>query len=186
MGARSIYQKACPACAAVVERELERCSCGHVFPPDGADIDQAADENLYEAYLTARIAQGLETLEHARAALRAVPGDYARAVRVMEQVHELRLLHRELEAQRAEAEPSGDDAPCRPERAFATPTEAFRAAQAARAEIIARRVAARACSTCGARLEAGTARCPCGAAAEPTPAGASGARRAGDASPGSG
>jgi hypothetical protein len=166
MGARSIYEKICPVCAAVVAREAERCPCGHDFAGTVVQAMQqaAVDEELYETYLTARLDQGLEALERARTALRDHPGDYVRATRVMEHVHELQGLRRELESQRAKiavARPRMEDA------ASNAPTPAFRAAQTARAEAIARRTAALACSACGSPLEAGIARCACGQSAEP-------------------
>lgn len=152
MGTHDIDEKACPACAAVIGREAERCSCGHLL----VESDQS-DEELYEAYLAARVEQNLEALEQARAALRALPGDYARALRVLEQVHELRMLQRELERQRAPAE--ADLPPQAVNHGFATPTDAFRVAQARRAEAIARRLSERACPACDARLGAAATRC---------------------------
>lgn len=165
MVAGSIYRKTCPACAGVLGREVARCSCGHVFVTEDAGIGgQPSDEDAYEAYIAARIEQGLEALELARAALRALPGDYTRALRVMQQVHELQALRLALESQRAGAGPdAGAETRCPVDRGFATPTEAFRAAEAARAEVVARRTAGGRCPACGCPLAAGSTQCACSA-----------------------
>lgn len=170
MGARSIYDKACPTCAAVLPRDAERCACGHDFASKDADAMQqtAVDDELYETYLTARIEQGLEALELARAALRANAGDYTRALHVMQQVHELRALRLELDGQRAKLAAARHPTKPPGEHASDVPTEAFRAAQAERADAVARRAAARGCSKCGCALEGGVSRCGCGEPADVT------------------
>ncbi|BAU48823.1 hypothetical protein SVA_2273 [Sulfurifustis variabilis] len=171
MGARSIYEKICPACAGVVARAAERCPCGYGFGSEDADATQQSldDEQLYETYLAARLDQGLEALELARAALRARPGDYGCAMRVMQHVHELQVLRRELEGQRAKLAVA-PEAPARVgHRASPVPTDAFRAAQSERAEVVARRTAPGICSACGCPSAANGTRCTCGGPARSTP-----------------
>jgi hypothetical protein len=136
---RSVFQKACPKCSAMVPLETERCDCGYSFslaaPPDNdEDTPMSQDEELYVAYLGARVEQARSVLETARAALVARPGDFAKAVAVMEAVHELRASREELAAE-ITRHPQAASLLQQDKGAVASaqPSEAFRAEQAARA-----------------------------------------------------
>ena len=141
------------------------------------EIPQAVtDEELFAAYLRARLQQALETLNSARDDLAAQPNDFNRAVVVMRRVQELRDLREELDAQQArvgaaraaaglESLAVEEDVPVTAQVvSSAAATEAFRAAQAEQANRIMAALAAkpRTCPSCQALLAADAARCHCG------------------------
>jgi Uncharacterised protein family UPF0547 len=136
---RSVFQKACPNCAAMVPLDTERCDCGYSFSvgtaPDSDDEDtpMSQDEELYVAYLGARVEQARSALESARTALVARPGDFGKAVAVMEAVHELRASREELTAEITRHPQAAARLPQDKGAASAQPSEEFRAEQAARA-----------------------------------------------------
>jgi hypothetical protein len=78
----SIFQKPCPACASSVSVGAERCHCGHVFESSakGQSPQEAAlrDEELYEAYLTARAQQARQAAHVAEQAQTETPDDTER------------------------------------------------------------------------------------------------------------
>ncbi len=133
-----------------------------------------SDEELFEAYLSARLGQALETLNHARDELAAQPQDFNRALVVMRRVHELRDLQAQLESQRervnAARTAAGLEAPDETPRAIAqaTPGEAFRAAQAEQADKVMAALSTRprTCPSCQALLEPNREQCGCGYAIE--------------------
>lgn len=146
---------------------------------DTAEIPQSvADEELYEAYLAARLEQSVETLNRAREELAGQPEDFARALQVMRRVHELRDLRDQLDAQRARLEAARSAAgitaqiaePQQVGEKDASP--AFRAAQSEQAEKIMAALIAqpRTCPSCQALLPPSTSRCHCGHVAEEEPA----------------
>jgi len=61
MATSSIYHKACPSCATLVEVDVTQCSCGYSFETQSHEsellaIEQAAqEEQLLKEYLHARI-----------------------------------------------------------------------------------------------------------------------------------
>lgn len=130
-----------------------------------------SDEELFEAYLSARLGQALETLNHARDELAAQPQDFNRALVVMRRVHELRDLQAQLESQRERVNAArtsagleaSDEIPG-PVVAQATPGEAFRAAQAEQADKVMAALSARprTCPSCQALLEPNRDQCGCG------------------------
>ena len=135
------------------------------------DLPQAiTDEELFEAYLSARLGQALETLNCAREELAAQPQDFNRALAVMRRVHELRDLTTQLEMQRdrlnAARTAAGLDTVTDNSQpvAQATPGAAFRAAQAEQADKVMAALTARprTCPSCQALLEANRAQCGCG------------------------
>lgn len=163
----SIFQKNCPACATLLRLEDERCECGYVFDgnPETADAaQQAVEEDLFEAYLAARVDQALASLLDARNELAATPGNFDKASQVMRRVHELRVLRDDLDTQRSKS----SVARARVEDLRATAasegsTETFRAMQTARAERIAGGMASvRTCPACQATAASDAAHCPCG------------------------
>jgi len=137
---------------------------------DAPDVPQAVtDEELFEAYLSARLTQSLDTLNCARDELAAQPHDFKRALLVMRRVHELRDLQAQLDAQRgrvnaarnaAGIETQAEESPA----VAAAPSPAFRAAQAEQAERVMAALAAqpRTCPSCQALLEASHGQCGCG------------------------
>ncbi len=163
----SIYQKTCPACLTILSVNAERCDCGYRFGAKEAEAgvqeDRSAEEEeeLYRAYLAARLEQAVTRLEEARAALAAEPQNFDRAREVMKLLHEVMQLRAEKTAfgEIAHTAQEAGDA------GSAEPTEAFRAVQAARAEAAMARLAqvpTRECPVCHARLPSSCARCFCG------------------------
>jgi hypothetical protein len=141
------------------------------FPENEPDVPQAVtDEELFEAYLSARLTQALDTLNRARDELAAEPHDFNRALLVMRRVQELRDLQQQLEAQRVRVNTTRsaaglDLAAERVEPAVqAAPGAAFRAAQAEQAEKIMTALSARprTCPSCQALLAPHMASCHCG------------------------
>jgi hypothetical protein len=127
----------------MVPLETERCDCGYSFsaaaaPQDKDETPMSQDEELYVAYLGARVEQARGALENARAALVARPGDFGKAVAVMEAIHELRASREQLatEITRHPQAATLLQNQSRSPAGSAEPSEAFRAEQAARAEKI--------------------------------------------------
>ncbi|HLF23226.1 MAG TPA: hypothetical protein VI565_04820 [Burkholderiales bacterium] len=146
---------------------------------DAHDVPQAvSDEELFEAYLSARLGQALDTLNRARNELAAQPHDFNRALVVMRRVHELRDLQAQLETQRdrvntARTAAGLDAATGNPHPVVqATPGEAFRAAQAEQADKVMAAITARpkTCPSCQALLEPNRQQCGCGYTIEDTAA----------------
>lgn len=142
---------------------------------DPRDNPQAvSDEELFEAYLSARLGQALETLNHARDELAAQPQDFSRALVVMRRVHELRDLQAQLESQRervnAARTAAGLEVPHETPHpvAQAIPGEAFRAAQAEQADKVMAALSTRprTCPSCQALLEPNREQCGCGYAVD--------------------
>jgi hypothetical protein len=140
-------------------------------PQNEPDVPQAVtDEELFEAYLSARLTQALDTLNRARDELAAEPHDFNRALIVMRRVHELRDLQQQLEAQRARvgttrsAAGLGAAAQDAEPVVLTTPGAAFRAAQSEQAEKIMAALSARprTCPSCQALLDPHTVTCHCG------------------------
>lgn len=145
----------------------------------GTAVPQAVtDEELFAAYLAARVQQALETLNAARDELAAQPHDFNRAVLVMRRMQELRDLRNEFDAQRARVSaartaaglelPPAEEHPAQEPADQATPGAAFRTAQAEQAARIMAALATkpRTCPDCQALLAADAARCHCGYAIE--------------------
>jgi hypothetical protein len=145
--------------------------------PEGNETaaQAATDEELFEAYLAARVQQALEALNSAREGLAAAPDDLARANQVMRRVHELRDLRAQFDAQHARVNDARRAAGLQPAEAAssngeqATPTPHFRAAQAEQAARIMAALSAkpRTCPSCQALLEANALQCHCGQAIAP-------------------
>ena len=118
---------------------MQRCTCGYSFDqqPDAATEQAAQEEELFAAYLSARVEQALNTLEATRAQLAAQPG-YDKALEVIRALQELRALRSEFEARAPNAAASGNigAAP------GAEPSAEFRAQQAERAAKIAETIRA--------------------------------------------
>lgn len=128
------------------------------------------EEELFETYLAARVEQALDTLNRARDALAAQPGDFDRVIQVMRRVHELRELNEQLGVQHARAAAARAAAglettvPETPAGEGAVPGSAFRAAQAEQAEKVMTKLAAQpqTCPACQALLEPNSGQCRCG------------------------
>jgi hypothetical protein len=151
MSAYSIYQKPCPACGTVVSTGIKRCDCGYAFGYSDETVllpEELAlqEEELFEAYLAARVDQTVAKVESFRTELVADPSNLHKANRLLEVVQEALILRDERDAQaaktaqareaaqaaRGEIAPATADVPIQSDR----PTEAFRAQQAAKAEKI--------------------------------------------------
>lgn len=168
--ASGIFQKTCPGCATLLAREAENCECGYAFDADpelaGAQ-QEAVEEELFEAYLTARVDQALTSLLDARNELAAAPGNFDKASLVMRRVQELQVLRKDVEAQQSKSAAARDRveqlrAATGSPVASDSPTEAFRAAQAARAELAADAPGPRNCPSCQSSVVADAPRCECG------------------------
>lgn len=173
MTSGSIFQKTCPGCAAVLRPEDEHCECGYIFDADpqvASAAQQAVEEELFEAYLTARVDQALASLLDARGELANAPQNFDKAALVMRRVHELRVLRTDLETQKTKSVAARDLAEnlraagtSENESTPDTPTDAFRAAQATRAQQVASPGAiVRTCPACHAAAAEGATRCSCG------------------------
>jgi len=188
MSAFSIYQKACPACGALVSRDTRQCKCDYVFASvdDGAVLpeEQALqDEELFEAYLAARVQQMISALESARVELAADAANERKAARLLQILQEALRLREERDAQAAKTEFARQAARSARENLSATttppektgsaempeqsaePTEAFRAQQAAKAAKIMEafeNTRTKECPHCKTVLPVSSALCLCG------------------------
>ena len=100
----SIYQKPCPACGAEVAVETQYCNCGYGFESVSTDerhLEEQAlqDEELFQAYLQARIDQAVETVESARAAFTAETSNRRKTDKLILAVQEALALRDERDAQ---------------------------------------------------------------------------------------
>jgi hypothetical protein len=171
---RNIFRKTCPSCATQVPIDSDTCSCGHVFAAAiesgvTASEDAGGDEELFRAYLGARIEQALSALETESAILAADPKNFDKAYRVMRALHEVQALRAELRAYSGPASAAAPFAPDTSEPApaalSAEPSEAFRTAQAAKAARIMQRfegTETKECPNCEQILPVSTALCLCG------------------------
>lgn len=170
MSNRNIFRKTCPSCATQVPIDSDTCSCGHVFvastePGLSAAEDSGEEEELFRAYLTARIEQAVSSLEAERAILAADPKNFDKAYRVMRALHDVQILRAQLSAHGGSAPPAADAAETGSATPSAEPSEAFRAAQAAKAERIMQQfegTETKECPSCGQTLPVSTALCLCG------------------------
>lgn len=174
MSNRNIFRKTCPSCATQVPIDSDTCSCGHVFvaatePGLSASEDTGEEEELFRAYLTARIEQAVSSLEAERAVLAADPKNFDKAYRVMRALHDVQTLRAQLSAHGgsapASAPPSADATETGSATLSAEPSEAFRAAQAAKAARIMQRfegTETKECPNCHQMLPVNTALCLCG------------------------
>jgi hypothetical protein len=171
---RNIFRKTCPSCATQVPIDSGTCSCGHVFvapvePGVSVGEDAGEDEELFRAYLSARIEQAVSSLETERAILAADPKNFDKAYRVMRALHDVQALRAQLSAHGgsapAAAPPSADVAQTGPATLSAEPSEAFRTAQAAKAARIMQQfegTETKECPNCRQTLPVNTALCLCG------------------------
>ncbi len=168
----SIYQKPCPACGAVVAVETQYCTCGYGFESVSTDErlpeEQALqDEELFQAYLLARIDQAVETVEAARAEFAAETSNRRKTDKLILAVQEALALRDECDAQTLKIAQLRESLPVNPEAPSlsAQPTEAFRAQQAAKAEKIMESFAntqTKTCPHCTTVLPVTSALCLCG------------------------
>lgn len=180
MSAYSIYQKSCPACGAMVSRDTKRCGCAYSFEEVNQDTqlpeEQALqDEELFAAYLAARVDQAVATVESARAELAADRGNSRKAARLLQAVQDALTLRDDREAQATKTEEARKTAQAAREALTTTspdvpihsaqPTEAFRLQQAAKAEKIVEvftNTETKKCSHCKTVLPVTSALCFCG------------------------
>lgn len=173
MSAYSIYQKPCPACGATAAIDAERCDCGYSFKSGGKDESGAEEqalqeEELFQAYLVARIDQAVAAVESARAELAGDMSNRRKADKLLHTVQEALALRDERDAQAAKIRQMREALPSNPDTApslSAQPTEAFRAQQAARAERIMETFSnteTKTCPHCHIMLPVASALCLCG------------------------
>ncbi len=168
----SIYQKSCPACGTVVSIEAGSCDCGYSFESPGknelpSEGRALQEEELFEAYLAARIDQAVATVESARAELAADMSNHRKADKLLRTVQEALALRDERDAQAAKIAQMRESLSSKPEAPAlsAQPTEAFRAQQAAKAEKIMEgftNTRTKTCPHCQTVLPVTSALCLCG------------------------
>lgn len=168
----SIYQKPCPACSTVVSVDAKSCNCGYSFDSLGkneppSDEQALQEEELFEAYLAARIDQVVEKVESARAELMADMSDHRKADKLLRSVQDALALRDERDAQAAKIAQIRESLPSKPDAPSlsAQPTEVFRAQQAAKAEKIMEGFAntrTKTCAHCKTVLPVTSALCLCG------------------------
>jgi len=168
----SIYQKPCPACGMVVSIDAKSCDCGYSFEsPGNSDLlseEQALqEEELFEAYLAARVEQVVAAVESARAELMADISNQRKADKLLRTVQDALTLRDERDVQAAKIQQMRESLPAKPDASpmSAQPTEAFRAQQAAKAERIMEAFAntqTKSCPHCRTVLPVTSALCLCG------------------------
>ena len=180
MSAYSIYQKPCPACGTVVSTGAKRCDCGYSFgySDETAPLPEELalqEEELFEAYLAARVGQTVAKVESVRTELVADPANLRKANHLLEVVQEALILRDERDAQaaktaqarktaqaaRGKMAPAAPDVPVQSDR----PTEAFRTQQATKAEKIVEaftNTEIKNCPHCNTVLPVTSAQCFCG------------------------
>jgi hypothetical protein len=181
MSTRSIYHKACPSCAALVAVEATQCECGYTFDAalESADFEtqdvSVQERELMREYLNARIAQAVDELTSVQTMLATDPKNLQTADRLMKAYVALHQLRRELDVQppTTDASPGAtNDAPradagdsaASPSAPAADPAQAFRAAQARKAEQVmnAAGMSTKECTRCHAVVPLRAALCFCG------------------------
>ncbi len=180
MSRYGIYQKPCPACGAAVSTDTMFCDCGYSFESSSGDTllpeeQLLQEEELFEAYLEARVDQTVAMVESARADFATDPVSPHKAERLLQTVQEALTLRDEREAQAAKIaqaretakaareriEPAISDAPA----ISAEPTGAFKTQQAAKAEKIVEAFAdtqTKKCPHCNTVLPVTSVLCLCG------------------------
>lgn len=141
MRTANIYIKPCPACGAAVAVEANGCDCGYVFESQGqitSDEQALQEEELFEAYLSARVDQAVAAVEHARSEWSADNSSRFKADKLVRVIQEALTLRDERIAQAEKITRLRQSlAAANPEAAMsAQPTEAFRAQQSLKADRI--------------------------------------------------
>ncbi|MCR4300583.1 MAG: hypothetical protein NUV51_03160 [Sulfuricaulis sp.] len=125
------------------------------------------DEELFQAYLQARIDQALETVESARAVFAAETSNRRKTDKLILAVQEAIALRDEIDAQTLKIAQLRESMPANPEALSLSsqPTEAFRAQQASKAEKIMEsftNTQTKTCPHCKTVLPVSSALCLCG------------------------
>lgn len=151
MAGHNIYQKICPECSTVVSNDTTSCSCGHLFESYSQDTqhsDQQAlqEEELFAAYLGARIDQIVAAVEVARAELTSDALDLRKSEHLLQSVLEALSLRDARDAQKAKIAQIRESIQASNERSvpvppdnfeqISKPTDKFRTQQAEKAEKI--------------------------------------------------
>lgn len=101
-----IFYKDCPQCASTHAATAAQCGCGYHFDPDLVESDDARldlavhEEQLYEAYLDARLSQARDAVVEARRLHRHDPKDDNRKHALQEAEERLKAAESELTIQR--------------------------------------------------------------------------------------
>ncbi len=175
MSAFSIYQKPCPACGLLVSTDTQRCDCGYALGSSGTDAplpeeQLLQDEELFQAYLEARVDQMVTAVETARLDLLSDPTNSRKTAKLVHAIQEALSLRDQRDAQAAKIAEArravqiakGNNVS---ENSSATPTEAFRAQQAAKVEKIMeafKNTKTQECPHCNTVLPISSALCLCG------------------------
>jgi hypothetical protein len=173
MATRGIFQKTCPSCAAHVSIDEQLCRCGYSFHT-GIDVgelpaeEDQAQQQLLREYVKARLAQATQTLEGLLAALSMDPKNFDKANRLMQAFADVRALRAELKDLSVMVDDTDlIEAAAKALAATpmsAQPPQAFRAAQARKAETImqAAGMKTKECGKCRAILPQPAVLCFCG------------------------
>lgn len=101
-----IFYKDCPQCASTHAATAAQCGCGYHFDPDLVESDDARlelavhEEQLYEAYLDARLSQARDAVVEARRLYRHDPKDDNRKHGLHDAEERLKSAESELAVQR--------------------------------------------------------------------------------------
>jgi hypothetical protein len=98
----SIFQKYCPKCGASGPKDALRCSCGHSFEFNQAQValsQTLADEKLYEDYLAARLKQASQELIEAETMHKADRKDSNKTAKVARALEAAETIRKELNVQ---------------------------------------------------------------------------------------
>jgi hypothetical protein len=173
MATRGIFQKTCPSCATHVSIDEQLCRCGYSFRSgiDAGELpaeEDQAQQQLLREYVKARLAQATQTLEGLLAALSMDPKNFDKANRLMQAFADVRTLRAELKDLSAMAD-DVDLIEAATKALAATPMpaqppQAFRAAQARKAETImqAAGMKTKECGKCRAVVPQPAVLCFCG------------------------
>jgi hypothetical protein len=173
MATRGIFQKTCPSCATHVAIDEQQCRCGYSFRT-GIDVSELpaeedqAQQQLLREYVKARLAQATQTLESLLTALSLDPKNFEKANRLMQAFADVRALRVELRDLAVIVDDKDlIDAAAKALAATpisAQPPQAFRAAQAQKAETImqAAGMKTKECGKCRAVLPQPAVLCFCG------------------------
>jgi hypothetical protein len=180
MAGYNIYQKPCPECGVIVSNDTAQCSCGHLFVSNTQDAqhsDEQAlqEEELFAAYLAARIDQIIAAVEAARVELTSDTLDLRKSEHLLKAVQEALSLRDERDAQMAKiAQIRGSiqasNEPMAPETSdihsqSSEPTEKFKAQQAEKAQKIIEaynNTETKECTHCKTVLPVTSVLCCCG------------------------
>jgi len=168
----SIYQKPCPACGTIASVDSKTCACGHSFDSVdevGLPLEEQTlhEEELFQAYLSARVEQVVSMVELARAELLADMSNVQKADKLLRTVQDALALRDECDAQAAKIAHLRESLSIKVDTPVMTdqPTDSFRAKQSSKAEKIMEgysNTQTKTCPHCHTVLPETSALCLCG------------------------